>query len=79
MSETEFKSGTRPTTVIGYLNRNNQKNLGTRGVAGNDHMQVAYKMACEQDGCEAVYGANGSDIFQRKCPRCQGGKPGISF
>ena len=67
------------TTQIGYVNRNNQKVHGTRGVAGNDNLQYAYKMECMVDGSGHIYGANGTDIFQRKCPRCQGGKPGIEF
>lgn len=29
--------------------------------------------------CGHFYGSNGSDFFQRKCPRCQGGKPGPSI
>ena len=72
-----WRSGTTETTTIGYINRNNQKNHGTRGVAGTDHAQYAYKMECLVKGCGHVYGANGTDIFQRKCPRCQGGNKGI--
>jgi hypothetical protein len=33
-----------------------------------------YILQCE---CGYEYGANGSDIFERLCPRCQGGAPGI--
>ena len=74
-----FKNGTTKTTEIGYVNRNNQKNHGTKGVDGNDHCQVSYKLECLEIGCGAVYGSNGTDVFQRKCPNCQGGKPGIGF
>lgn len=73
----EFKSGSRPTTQIGYVNRNQQKCLGTRGRDGSDHFQKAYKMECLV--CGHIYGANGTDVFQRKCPKCQRGKPGIRF
>jgi hypothetical protein len=67
----------QPTTVKGYINRNRQINLGrveplTRGT---DHEQYVYKILCGH--CGKDYGANGSDIFQRKCPSCQGGKPGL--
>ncbi len=72
-----WKSGTTKTTEIGYVNRNNQEVLGHRGVEGTDHCQTAYKMKCQK--CGEVYGANGTDIFQRKCPRCQGGAAGIDF
>jgi len=74
-----WRSGSTPTTEIGYRNRNNQKNYGTRGKPGSDHLQYAYKLECGMPGCGHVYGANGTDIFQRKCPNCQGGSEGIDF
>lgn len=72
-----WKSGSTNTTEIGYINRNQQQNFGHRGVSGTDHGQVAYKLKCML--CEYEYGANGTDIFQRKCPSCQGGEAGIDF
>ena len=64
------------TTRIGYKNRNGQKNLGriepTR--EGTDNEQYVYVMNCTKCGC--IYGSNGSDIFQRKCPACQNGAKG---
>lgn len=72
-----FRSGGGDWTQIGRVNDNGQKNHGTRGRSGNDHLQVAYKLECLR--CGHCYGANGSDIFQRRCPACQGGKPGISY
>ncbi|WP_409422740.1 hypothetical protein ABHF91_06995 [Pseudaeromonas sp. ZJS20] len=74
-----WKSGGTVTTKIGYVNRNNQKNHGSRGVSGTDHGQVSYKLECLNPNCGHVYGANGTDIFQRKCPKCQGGIDGIEF
>lgn len=74
-----FESGTSPSTQIGYVNRNGQRCAGHRGTPGNDHNQVAYRMECQRPGCGHVYGANGSDVFQRRCPKCQGGEPGIAF
>jgi len=74
-----WKSGDTPTTEIGYVNRNNQEVLGTRGVRGSDHGQYAYRMKCLQGSCGYEYGANGSDIFQRRCPACQGGAAGIEY
>lgn len=59
------------TTDIGYTNDNLQTNLGRTEYSGTDHMQHLYKMRCGNCGHE--YHANGSDIFQKKCPRCQGG------
>ena len=76
---TEFSSGRGATTRIGYVNRNGQECHGTRGVPGTDHCQSSYQMFCKAEDCGHVYGANGSDVHLRKCPRCQGGRPGIKF
>ena len=66
-----YRSGKKgETTEIGYVNKNKQKCYGQRGVAGTDYGQLAYRMECLK--CGYVYGANGSDIFERKCPKCQG-------
>lgn len=72
-----YKDGSTKTTKIDYINKNNQKNCGTTGIEGTDHMQRAYKMECIK--CGHVYGANGTDIHLRKCPKCQNGKPGIPY
>jgi len=63
----------KSTTVRGYINKNKQKNLGFSGEPGTDHMQKLYILKCLN--CDFEYKANGSDIWQRKCPKCQGGKP----
>lgn len=73
----KFKSGGTETTRIGYINRNEQKCTGHRGVAGNGPGQLAYRMECLV--CGHIYGANGADVFQRRCPKCQGGRDGIPF
>jgi hypothetical protein len=65
------------TTDSGYRNRNDQIVVRKTNVKGNDHGQTVYVLRCEICGRE--YGANGSDIFQRKCPFCQGGKAGLSY
>ena len=75
----DYQSGSRPTTQIGYINRKQQRCEGHRGVKGNDHCQWSYKMRCLIEHCGYEYGANGSDVFQRKCPRCQGGRDGIPY
>lgn len=63
----------KKTTEVGYLNRNNQKNLGRTNELGTDHGQYFYQMECQL--CFHKYKANGSDIHQRKCPNCQNGRP----
>lgn len=72
-----FRSGDRPTTQTGYRNRHGQVCEGSRGVRGTDHCTLVYRVRCSR--CGLVYGANGTDGWQRKCPKCQGGKPGIPF
>lgn len=62
-----------PSTEEGYINRNNQRNNGKTGEVGTDHGQWFYEMECLN--CHNKYKANGTDIFQRKCPSCQGGRP----
>jgi hypothetical protein len=73
----ELRSGDKPTTQIGYVNANRQICQVTFGVYGTDHNQYAYRLECLQ--CGYVYGANGSDIAARLCPKCQRGVDGIQY
>lgn len=65
------------TTKAGYVNRNGQEVLRATDLPGNDHNQVVYVLRC--GSCRHRYGANGSDIRQRKCPACGGGATGLAF
>lgn len=65
------------TTRAGYRNRNGQVVQRRTNLRGNDHLQWIYVLKCSQ--CAHEYGANGSDIFQRRCPRHQGGAAGLPF
>lgn len=56
------------TTVAGYTNQNQQRNMGCLHKAGNHANQTAYQMKCLV--CGHMYEANGCDIFLRKCPKC---------
>jgi hypothetical protein len=67
------------TTDIGYKNRNRQEVIGRTNLPGNDHLQYVYVLKCHRANCEHIYGANGTDIFERKCPKCDGGKPGLQI
>ena len=71
------KTKEAPTTVPGYENRNGQVVIRNTGKTGTDHNQVVYEMECKH--CGHHYGANGTDIHERKCPKCQGGKPGLAL
>ena len=70
-------TATTETTTPGYVNRNNQIVVRATGLSGTDHGQYVYVLRCSK--CQTEYGANGSDIFQRLCPNCQGGRPGLAF
>jgi hypothetical protein len=65
------------TTIPGFVNRNRQITVRDTGLAGTDKFQRVYQIACSD--CGHNYGANGSDIHDRKCPKCQGGAAGLDF
>lgn len=67
------------TTIRGYENKHGQVNLGRTEPprSGNDHLQFVYVIHCPR--CVKNYGANGSDIWQRKCPFHQDGMPGLGL
>lgn len=69
------KGASRGTTTPGYRNRNAQIVISPTGRPGTDHNQQIYHLHC--GSCGLNYGANGSDIHIRKCPRCGGGAPGL--
>ena len=73
----ERERGNGETVEIGYLNPNGQQFSGHCGVPGTDPGQYAYKTDCTIFGY--VYGTNGTDMFERRCPKCQGGAPGIRY
>lgn len=63
------------STRTGFVNPNGQQVLGPTGLAGTDHGQKVYVLKCQR--CSTEYGANGTDIAQRRCPSCGGGRPGF--
>ena len=56
------------TTDVGYINKNNQKNLGCKGLSNTHYNQKFFEMECLD--CGHKYMANGCDIWLRKCPKC---------
>ena len=64
-----------PTTDPGYTNQNGQVSLGRTNRVETDHNQYIYVLHCPE--CRRNYGANGSDMWQRKCPSHQGGAEGL--
>ena len=67
------KKNVTKSTETGYINKHNQRNNGCTYTHGTDYNQKFYSMECLS--CGHKYRANGTDIWQRKCPQCQGGKP----
>ncbi len=72
-----WQSGSGDSVQIGYMNCNGQRCCGHRAVPGTDYEQYAYKLECTK--CGYVYGANGTDVHERRCPECQRGAPGIRY
>lgn len=57
------------STDVGYINKNNQKNLGYAGISETHYNQRFFQMECLE--CGHIYFANGCDVWLRKCPKCQ--------
>lgn len=65
------------TTAVGFINPRNQEVIRKTDLAGTDHNQRVYVLRCRDCGYE--YGANGSDIHIRRCPRHDDGAPGLEI
>ncbi len=59
--------------TVENINKNNQRNNGKTQMQGTDHRQWFYEMECLD--CGYKYYANGTNVKERKCPNCQGGRP----
>ena len=59
--------------VLGQINTKGQKVVGETNLSGNDHCAKIWILQCQK--CGLCYGANGTDVRGRKCPKCQGGNP----
>ena len=73
----QWRDGSGESVEIGYLNPHDQQCCGHCGVPGTDNRQYAYKTECTI--CGYVYGTNGSDMHERRCPKCQEGAAGITY
>ena len=64
-----------PTTEPGFVNPNRQVvERATGAPSGTRTGQTVYALRCRD--CGGVYGCNGLDIKERRCPACQGGTAG---
>jgi len=71
------RTQTMKTTEPGHKSKNEQVVVRNTDKPGNDHNQIAHVLRCIR--CQNEYGANRSDIWQRRCPTCHGGAKGLSF
>lgn len=67
----------RNTTRPGFVNPNGQITIRNTKTPGTDKNQYVYQLTCSH--CGHTYGANGSDIHERKCPKCQRGREGLEI
>ena len=65
------------TTAIGFVSHRDQEVISATALRGTDHNARVYELKCRR--CGHHYGANGTDIHDRKCPQCQSGRPGLQL
>ena len=64
-----------PTTEPGFANPNRQVVERATGAPSAERAhQSVYALRCRD--CGFLYGCNGLDIKERRCPQCQGGVAG---
>jgi Zn finger protein HypA/HybF involved in hydrogenase expression len=61
----------------GDKNKNGQELLRKTTLAGTDHNAKVWALKC--GSCGQEYGSNSTDAWERKCPVCQSGKPGLKY
>ena len=64
----------RNNTPIDFINRNGQRVIAAIQLPGNTPPHRLYVLRCGH--CANEYGASGPDVWERRCPSCQGGEPG---
>jgi hypothetical protein len=64
-------------TELGYVSRNDQCVIRDETIQRDDRRLKIYVLRCLNPDCRNEYGATGSEVHQRKCPNCQGGRPGF--
>jgi len=59
----------------GDINSNRQQLLRLTDEPGTDHNAKVWILKCLQ--CSDIYGSNGTDAWERKCPKCQKAQAGL--
>ena len=77
--EKEAPTPDRSWSATGGVNRSGQINLGCTEPPrhGSNRFQYLFVMHCPV--CDRNYGADGSELFERRCPYHQGGTPASRF
>ena len=57
--------------MINFVNRNAQRVIRAIQLSETDHRDRVYVLRCEHCGKE--YATNGAEVWERRCPFCQGG------
>ncbi len=63
--------------VAGEVNRNHQQLLRLTTQPGTDYNSRVGVLKCRL--CAKIYGSNSTDAWERKCPQCQHGRPGLNL
>ena len=65
----------------GSLNRHQQLLIAQTAWQGSDERHSIWIVQCmaprDEVPCGHMYGIDATEFFQRKCPACQGGPPGL--
>jgi len=61
--------------MINFINRNAQRVIRAIQLSETDHRDRVYVLRCSHCGNE--YAANGTEVWERLCPFCQGGAAGL--
>lgn len=75
LSAGRFKGLDHSVKAPGDVNRNYQQLLRLSTQPGNDYNARLWVLKCRH--CSNIYGSNSTDAWQRKCPKCQNGRPGL--
>ena len=73
--QTNSIKGSRSVKKPGDINPNAQEILRLTKDQGSDFNSHIWVLKCRD--CGLIYGANGTDAWQRKCPNCQSGAGGL--
>ena len=75
MTEMNQQGSWEHITSIGYRNRDGQEVVRKTVREGSSPEQRVFILHCTV--CDYEYGAEGSEIYDRLCPKCQDGPPGL--